>query len=207
MNTPIKFSIDQWRLDELDKINQIVTKVKTLQGLHRYSAHSHTSNSMKTKLAFFFILTSYFILEVHAGSATWKVDPSTNSWNSASNWTPATVPNSPSDTATFPGSNGSAVVINSSVELNALVFSSNAFPYTITLGDAAGLSIVNLVMSGTGISNNMGSPALQTINAGPNLAANGAKNTLSFHNNATVFDSSGILIHVQALGGQSADFV
>jgi len=96
-------------------------------------------------------------------------------------------------------------VINSSVELNALVFSSIAFPYTITLGDAAGVSIVNLVMSGTGISNNT-PPVLQTINIASNLAANGTPNTLSFLNNATISDSTGLAIHVEALGGQSSDF-
>ena len=137
---------------------------------------------------------------LHAGSATWKVNPPTNSWNSASNWTPATVPNSPSDTATFPTSNVSNVMINSSVELNALVFSSIAFPYTITLGDAAGLSIVNLVLSGAGISNNIPS-VLQTINIASNLAENGTPNTLSFLNNATISDSTGLAIHVEALGG------
>ena len=55
--------------------------------------------------------------------SAWKVNPPT-SWNTASNWTPATVPNSPSDTATFPTSNVSDVMINSSVELKALAFSS-----------------------------------------------------------------------------------
>src|SRR5215813_9479155 len=101
MNTPIKFSIDQWRLDELDRINKIVTKVKTLQGLHRYSGNSHTSNSMKTKLALFLILTSSFILDLQAGSATWNLNPTSDDWNTAANWTPATVPNQPSDTASF----------------------------------------------------------------------------------------------------------
>ena len=36
-----------------------------------------------------------------AGSATWKASPATGDWNTASNWSPATVPSSSADTATF----------------------------------------------------------------------------------------------------------
>jgi hypothetical protein len=34
------------------------------------------------------------------GSATWKLNPGSGDWNTASNWMPATVPNGPSDVAT-----------------------------------------------------------------------------------------------------------
>src|SRR5438552_7700893 len=40
-----------------------------------------------------------------AGSATWNLNPTSGDWNTASNWTPATVPNGPDDTATFGVSN------------------------------------------------------------------------------------------------------
>ena len=156
------------------------------------------------KISLFSVLLLLSANAIQAGSASWKVNPPTNNWNSASNWTPATIPNSSSDTATFPTSNVSDVMINSSVELKALAFSSS-FPYVITSGDAAGLNIVNLVMSGTGISNNT-PPVLQTINIASNLAANGTPNTLSFLNSATISDSTGLAIHVEALGGQSSDF-
>ena len=36
-----------------------------------------------------------------AGSATWNLNPASDLWSTASNWTPATVPNGPADTATF----------------------------------------------------------------------------------------------------------
>ena len=40
-----------------------------------------------------------------AGSATWNLNPTSGDWNTATNWTPATVPNGPTDTATFGVSN------------------------------------------------------------------------------------------------------
>ena len=40
-----------------------------------------------------------------AGSATWNLNPGNGDWNSATNWTPATIPNGDSDIATFEVSN------------------------------------------------------------------------------------------------------
>ena len=36
-----------------------------------------------------------------AGSATWDLSPGSGDWNTAPNWTPATVPNGSDATATF----------------------------------------------------------------------------------------------------------
>ena len=47
-----------------------------------------------------------------AGSATWKMNPATGDWNHAANWTPPTIPNGPSDTATFASSNTRRVSIS-----------------------------------------------------------------------------------------------
>src|SRR5436190_8528289 len=38
---------------------------------------------------------------LQVGSATWKLDPLTTDWHSASNWVPNTIPNGPNDIATF----------------------------------------------------------------------------------------------------------
>src|SRR5437667_5045255 len=91
---------------------------------------------------------------VFAGSATWNLNPTTGDWNTAAHWTPATVPNSPTDIATFSISNTRDVVIHSSVELKALAYAANADSFTITIGDAGGLNVVDLVMSGMGITTN-----------------------------------------------------
>ena len=56
----------------------------------------------------FLILTNK---AVRAGSATWNLNPGSGIWTTATNWTPATVPNGPGDIATFAVSNVTNVQI------------------------------------------------------------------------------------------------
>src|SRR5439155_17434789 len=60
----------------------------------------HSSSLLSTSLSFL-IPTSG-----RAGSATWNLNPMSGDWNTAANWTPATVPNSPADTASYTGGDG-----------------------------------------------------------------------------------------------------
>ena len=69
-----------------------------------------------------------------AGNATWKLNPATNDWNTATNWTPITVPNSRTDIATFGASNTTAVSTSNTVDLGMLIFAPGAPSYTITGG-------------------------------------------------------------------------
>jgi hypothetical protein len=71
---------------------------------------------------------------VRAGSATWNVGPTSNDWNTAANWTPATVPNSASDIATFGGSFINSVFVTSNTIVNYIRFNSDAGAYTINVG-------------------------------------------------------------------------
>ena len=48
---------------------------------------------------------------VFAGSATWNLNPANGEWETATNWTPATIPNGPNDTATFRISNTTDIVL------------------------------------------------------------------------------------------------
>ena len=86
-----------------------------------------------------------------AGSATWRSNPSGADWLTAANWIPNTVPNGPSDIATFGTSSVTNLSINSTiVEVDTIVFNSGAAPYTISI------EISNLFVSGTGVMNNSG---------------------------------------------------
>src|SRR5690349_13760029 len=70
-----------------------------------------------------------------AGSATWNLNPSSGNWNTAANWTPATVPNSPSDVATFGVSNTTNITLSQFNSINAnVVFNPGASAFTITAG-------------------------------------------------------------------------
>ncbi len=88
-----------------------------------------------------------------AGSATWNQNPTNGDWNTATNWTPQTVPNSTTDVATFGSSNVTnlSVSFGSVINLDSAVFDSAAPPYTITL------DVSNLILNGTGFVNDSGS--------------------------------------------------
>jgi autotransporter-associated beta strand protein len=87
-----------------------------------------------------------------AGSATWSANPITGDWNTAANWTPNTVPNGPSDIATFGLSNQTGVAVSGfDAEVSELIFSPGASPFSINVND--GYVLTN---SGIGIVNNSG---------------------------------------------------
>jgi hypothetical protein len=90
---------------------------------------------------------------VYARSATWSTNPSTGDWNTAANWTPPSVPNGPTNTATFDVSNITSVSLSADTQVNSVVFDSGASAYTITVP-----SSLSLTISGTGITNNSGIP-------------------------------------------------
>jgi len=88
----------------------------------------------------------------YAGSAQWDLNPTSGDWNTAANWTPMTVPNGPTDIATFGLSNTTDVSISANTEVNAIIFTPAATnPYSIEV--SSGLT---LTLSGTGITNNSG---------------------------------------------------
>jgi autotransporter-associated beta strand protein len=88
-----------------------------------------------------------------AGSATWKFNPTSKTWNDAANWKPATVPNGPADTATFGRSQTTAISLSAMTEAIGLTFESRAGSFSITAGPGFALTV-----SGGGITNNSGMP-------------------------------------------------
>jgi autotransporter-associated beta strand protein len=86
-----------------------------------------------------------------AGSATWKLTPTSGDWNTAANWTPNTVPNGPDDVATFATSGRRNITPTAPTEVDSIVFSDAGSAFTITSGVGAPLTI-----SGTGIVNQSG---------------------------------------------------
>ncbi|MEP6636769.1 MAG: hypothetical protein ABJB97_08580, partial [Acidobacteriota bacterium] len=75
-----------------------------------------------------------------AGSATWKLDPISGDWNTAANWTPATVPNGSSDTATFGASNLTDVSLSNAVQVSEVVFGADTSAFTISASAVTGIS-------------------------------------------------------------------
>jgi autotransporter-associated beta strand protein len=97
------------------------------------------------------VLSLALAVTAYAGSATWKTQPPSTIWNDVANWTPATVPNGPADTATFATSQRRTITPNEPTEVNSIIFSAGGSAFTITSGVGAPLTI-----SGTGIVNNSG---------------------------------------------------
>lgn len=113
-----------------------------------------------------------------ADSAQWKLNPGSGDWSTASNWTPATVPNGPLETAVFATSNQTAISLSDAIEVNGITFNRAASAFTIAVpGD-----FLPLTISGVGIINNSG----RTQNF--LLQVNGSE--IDFTNNATVGSST-----------------
>lgn len=91
-------------------------------------------------------------VSLFAGSATWNLNPTSGNWNTAANWTPATVPNGLSDVATFAQSNITNVSASSSITLNGIVFEAGASAFTITSPSP----FAGFLINGAGVTNNSG---------------------------------------------------
>jgi autotransporter-associated beta strand protein len=105
----------------------------------------------------FLQLQLLFVLQTaFAASATWNLNPTSSDWNTAANWTPATVPDGPSDTATFAISNTSPS-IRDFIEVNSIAFNPGASAFTIAVDpdDSTGHS-ASLTFSGAGVTNSSG---------------------------------------------------
>src|SRR4051794_10796753 len=99
------------------------------------------------------------------GSATWDLNPASTDWNTTTNWTPQTIPNTQADTATFGSSSIVNVTVgewsdgsgNADTMVHGIVFAAGAPSYTITvtpvfeIGNPSILEIFN-----GGITNNSG---------------------------------------------------
>ena len=135
---------------------------------------------------------------VHAGSATWDLNPGSGDWNTSTNWTPMTVPNGPADIATFGLSHTTDVSISANTEVNGITFTSTATtPYTITVSPG-----LRLAISGVGIVNNSG--ITQKFMTTSDLAGNSAQ--IFFLGSSTAanstFINNGATVGFGAQGGR-----
>jgi hypothetical protein len=135
-----------------------------------------------------------------AGSATWGLKPTSNDWNTAANWTPETVPDGPTDIATFDVSNVTDVTVSDYVLLDSMVFNSGASAYNITFQGA---------LEGTGVINNSG--VIQNIDSvlgsGIGFSANAtAGNAITYTNNGETTVGFAIVFNNSSNAG-SATFI
>ena len=106
------------------------------------------SNKTLIRFATFHVVFLTLIVPtIRGGSATWNSSPSSGDWNTASNWTPATVPNGSTDVATFEDSNIADISTSDYVFIGSIVFNPGASSYSI---------IAETTMQGAGVINNSG---------------------------------------------------
>ena len=82
----------------------------------------------------------------YAGNATWNNNPANGDWNTATNWTPNTVPGG-SDIATFNSSNITDITISEDSAIFEILFNPGAssFTYTVSHFDGFDFTIVGIV--------------------------------------------------------------
>ncbi|MEP6823095.1 MAG: autotransporter-associated beta strand repeat-containing protein [Chthoniobacterales bacterium] len=129
-----------------------------------------------------FLLALLFTLPhvLQAGSATWNLDPTSSDWNTAVNWTPATVPRLPSDTASFAVSQNPNLSLSAPIDLGEMIFNTGASPYTIGFDHGRTLNLF-----GAGIINDSG--VAQTFNL---QSYKGVIAQMVFNNGATAGDGT-----------------
>ena len=122
------------------------------------------SRRLRLRLPSLFVTVAMLLLLLsiasssYADSATWKANPGSGDWNTASNWTPQTIPNDISDTATFASSNRTAVSISDvDTGVDGVVFNAGASAFTITVRPQINYGgVLILTFWGVGITNNSG---------------------------------------------------
>src|ERR1700733_5782446 len=72
---------------------------------------------------------------IYAGSATWDASPISGDWDDPNNWMPMTVPNSPTDTATFGSSSITTISPSAYTAVDGIVFNPGASAFTIVAAD------------------------------------------------------------------------
>ncbi len=107
-----------------------------------------------TRLLLAGLILTLSIQVLCAGSAMWDLNPLNGDWNTAANWTPATVPNGSADTATFRNSSTTDLSVSGFTEVNRIVFSQGGDAYTIVSNPKGDFSVLNI--TGAGISNDSG---------------------------------------------------
>jgi autotransporter-associated beta strand protein len=124
-----------------------------------------------------------------AAAQTWNLNPGSGDFDTAANWTPATVP---TGTAVFGVSNTASLSFSTSTNVGGWTFNAGASAYTFTNGQA-------LVFNGAGIVINGGSAAITNDIHG--LIEFSGTSTAG---NATITNNSGIIFIFNSTGGNAA---
>jgi hypothetical protein len=151
------------------------------------------------------LLLLFSFQSIHAGSATWNLNPTSGDWNTATNWTPATVPNGIGDIATFALSHIPDLSLSADATVAGIVFNPGASVFTVT-ADVADLSIGDAgVTNNSGVTQNFvaasaiflfgsanaGTDTVYTINGSASLSGVATAGDATFISNGATMPSTG----------------
>src|SRR5437867_1590131 len=89
-------------------------------------------SSFSRTVAFSFLMLLATTYTAFSGSATWNLNPKSNDWHTAQDWTPETVPDQTTDVATFDVSNVTDINISwPSIGIGGITFNPGASAYFI----------------------------------------------------------------------------
>jgi autotransporter-associated beta strand protein len=127
---------------------------------------SETAEPNKRLRTLWSLITVFAVIlgpaRINADSATWKLNPTNNDWNTPTNWTPETVPDQPTDVATFDVSNITNISVAIKFGLDSIVFNPGASAYTFVISQAGYIGF-----GGAGVINNSG--VIQTFDCLENV--------------------------------------
>ena len=126
-----------------------------------------------------------------AGSSSWAARPSSGDWTTGANWMPQTIPNGPSDSATFSSSKEKQLSVTGLIEVASLNFSPNASAFSIRTIPASTLGTV-LFITGSGITNSSGRVQMFSTEFNSTFTSG-----IFFENNAT----AGVMTSFAGMGG------
>jgi autotransporter-associated beta strand protein len=96
---------------------------------------------LRNVLVLFFIWR--FVSTADATSATWSTNPANGDWNTASNWSPANVPNGDADEANFAASSITDLSLSDAITVGGVSFTAGAASYMITVPLAQSLTLAD----------------------------------------------------------------
>jgi len=131
------------------------------------------------KKSYLFLVVILFLCRANVQAQTWSTSPGSGIWNTVTNWSTLSEPNSQSAAATFGASSTTSLTFNAGITVGTLQFNSGSPVYNFAVASNP------LALFGTGVVNNSSSAETFTVGNSLNLF-NGATSA-----NSTINVSSG----------------
>jgi hypothetical protein len=104
------------------------------------------------KFALLLLVSTLVATRARAVNGPWAMNPVDGDWNAPSNWSSLTVPDGPTDIASFGPSSITNLFVSANTQVDSIVFNAGASAYTISVGRFRALTISGAGSSTTPVS-------------------------------------------------------